>query len=143
MDPILNGWERLFILLSGLGALALLVAAFTSYPRASPDGSYAVYTCALTESRVSPRDARVFLADGKIPGNRLYSWASADFLADSCRDDLTAIRDGKKHINDVLGWAKVCGIVATAYFAFLFCAGLLGRALGWVWRGFFPRKPAV
>lgn len=140
MDPVLNGWERLFILLSGLGGLALLIMAVAYYPRVPADGAYEVYTCALTDSRITPRDARVFLAESKIPEERLYSWASPDFLTDSCRNDLAEIRDGNRHWHDFVSWAKVSVATAAAYLAFLFCVGLLGRALGWVWRGFFPRK---
>lgn len=136
-----NGWKRLYIVVFWLGALLLLFPAVFSYPARPADGEYPVYDCNLDSIYVAPRDAAFILGYGAIPKDRLASWAPDNAITSDCRAKLRSIANGSMHWQLVKEWLHNCTVGAALYIALMLLLGLLGRAAGWVWRGFFPKRP--
>jgi hypothetical protein len=144
----LNGWQRLFVLFLALSVLAAGAVMVSAFPDRSDTGAYTVYACDLSIDAwdVTPAAAAFYLRNGTIPA------AARGYAGDpprdgsidpECRKQLTQIAAGTRYRHLLWGWLVTCletvgWLAGGAYVVYL-----LGSVLGWVWRGFFPRKPAV
>ena len=137
----MNGWQRLFVLFSVIVYLFAGVVALLNLPTEPSDGEWGVYSCGLNEWRVDATRATFLLSSvdnlakaKRHPGEK----PSAE-----CYVELEQISLGQKlnaEVSDhlvAMAWGALgIGVLLASVYAF-------GAALGWVWRGFFPRKPQV
>lgn len=134
----MNGWQRLFCVFSVACGLLFIVLHRGSYPTPTPpDGTVSVYACALMDTKVDRARAEKYLQDKSIPSEDRYSTDAPD--AD-CTVALMDVALGNSRGKLVSVWFKelwadfgVLGISLGGLYA-------LGMALGWIWRGFFPKK---
>jgi hypothetical protein len=147
MDSTLNGWQRLFALLFALSLLALIGVMASVKPKRSDTGTYYVDACGLSVSRwdVSPAGALFYLKNGTIPAEDMgYAADGRDgSITPKCREQLAQIANGTRYRALLWNWVKVAGESFCYLLGSAWMVYLLGTAIGWVWRGFFPRKPAA
>ncbi|MGN6223674.1 MAG: hypothetical protein ACTHN1_08520 [Pseudoxanthomonas sp.] len=125
----LNGWQRLYVVLLLVVGLPLGVAGFYSMPN-EHEGHY---TGCEKPSYADPAEAGRLLATGEW-----REWPSS--REPTCMFALREIADGTKYRQAMRSWrdSVQSGIIA---FVILFGAiYLFGLGIGWVWRGFFPKK---
>ncbi len=137
----MNGWQRLFLVIV-VGTCAVF-AAVTVAQRPSPDDSHFIIKCRLVDSYVTPERAKKYLSEQRIPEEDFQSWAHDNTAEDwkECSTELKEVASGAEYREAQARWKEstqwaIAGIAI--FFAVLYA---LGAALGWVWRGFFPRKP--
>ena len=124
----MNGWQRLFVMF----VLVVAVAAFAIWVSQKP-GDYRYVSDCSEPNRVTQAEAAAAIASNNFREN---PWN----VEPKCLRELEQVASGresrKKHDvwrSDLKGGA----IALTIFFAVIYC---LGWALGWVWRGFFPKK---
>ncbi len=137
----MNGWRRLFSLFSGLFLLLAAILWYGTYPSQRSDGLETVYDCSLSENELSKQDAQRFLQAGRIPAAMTYNYPEHDeVVAGDCADALEAVANGTAHDLRVGAWWSQGFEGALGIAAFLVFLYALGACLGWVWRGFRPKK---
>ena len=125
----MNGWQRLFVVLALLVTLPAIVFGISQ----KPDGSFYLYSCA-SPSHVTQAKAVQALASGNY---REESWNEEP----ECLKALQRVASGAEGEERQRQWLRDLrngAIALTIFFALVYA---LGWGLGWVWRGFFPKKP--
>lgn len=133
----MNGWQRLFVVFSVLcvGVVVSMVAV-----EAPSRGIQSVYTCGLLESDVTQARAKQYVKNG-IPVDETYL-SGVDPMPGhaECFADLQRVADGTMYSHRVREhWGEASELLPwlLGFLALVYAAGW---ALGWVWRGFFPKK---
>lgn len=122
----MNGWQRIFVVLALVIALPSLGIWLLSKP--SSDGNSYAYGCYESNiSYVTIKDADVYLRT--TPG-----------LAFECKKSLAEIASGEVQARNVEQWWKNFKFGVVGIGAFLAVVYALGWAMGWIWRGFFPKR---
>jgi hypothetical protein len=122
----MNGWQRLFVVLTACISMAGMALWLISKP--ASDGRGYAYGCYESNiSYVSIKDADVHLRT--TPG-----------LAFECKKSLAEIASGKSHQKSMNSWYGDLKVGAVTVSVFLAMVYALGWAAGWIWRGFFPKK---
>lgn len=137
----MTGWQRLFVVLFVIVGTLMALLFGTEYPDRT-DSNF-VWACdGLTQREVSSDRAKEYLRTGIIPAADTYSYPSQyQRIAGECARELQHVANGTLLSSKRAEWR---GQVTEAFGWFAFAAGLvylLGMAIGWVWRGFFPKKP--
>lgn len=132
----MNGWQRLFIFICGLVLVPVLVVSFYSKPK-QPFSSWEIkYSCDSTEfSDITYGNVDYFLAKALEIHNENSYWN-----LQKCLTELHAFKDGVKEKE---AWARWWSDSYDSIFyslVFLFIVYAIGRSIGWVWRGFRPKK---
>lgn len=131
MDSPMNGWQRLFALLAVIIILPAIALAAVGFPRANTrsfaDG------CAEYQS-YTIQQAQAVLAT--------KSYAQSEYSSTRCEDSLAKIASGNALSEERGRWWDTVQTGAFSIAAFLGVIYALGLAIGWVWRGFFPKKQA-
>ncbi len=122
------------------GALMALLMGST-YPGKS--AANFVWACdGLTSSDVTANRAKEYLRNGRIPTSDTYSYPEADMrIEGECAQELQHVANGtllgKKRAD---WWGEFWS--GAGWFALLSAVVyVIGMAIGWVWRGFSPKKP--
>jgi hypothetical protein len=148
----MNGWQRLFTLLAALTVVPTAAVLYAD----RPDSSETFWAGECAGSKYySQADANVALAKMEVfakdaPWKRdahLPQTATDEELAEiiraveACKSDLESIASGQELTRSVARWntrAKAAAVFVSALLLGLYA---VGWGLGWVWRGFFPKKP--
>lgn len=132
----MNGWQRLYVVAMVPLALLLLVGAVLNFPYESK--VHYAFECPFEDYSFTQAQAvEIVATDGKNEPLASYrrgkSWPE-------CMKRMKEISSGRALANDrERFWSDVfVGSAAFAVFAALVYSA--GWAVGWVWRGFFPRK---
>lgn len=141
----MNGWQRLFTVFAVLFVLTMSAKFYALWPK---DGAEMYVFGCDGVVMLRPEAAKTYLA-ALTTGQGLekalpYPWtvenARQDIGNQKCITDLRAVIDGttlsearKGFLQELpLGIGLVLGVLAIVYFA--------GWVIGWVWRGFFPKR---
>lgn len=137
----MNGWQRLYVVLAGLCALGIGALYASSYPDTSA-GSV-VWACdGLVERDVTPHRAREYLRVGLVPESDRFSYPQGDLrIEGDCANELQHVANGTLLESKRAEWWGEARKGAGWFLATASIVYLMGMALGWVWRGFFPKKP--
>lgn len=123
----MNGWQRLF---SVFAALILLCSTALWYFAKPSDSKYLV-GCDSPTYATQP-EAQAALQ------NKAY--AQTSYSSFNCYESLDKVASGREHREDMADWREDFENGAMGILAFLAVIYALGAALGWTWRGFFPKK---
>lgn len=136
----MNGWHRLFVLAvvtTGLGFGALHLVD-------RPNAEAYAAGCNLISWRIAPERAKEWLRAGAIPVSERRSYQTSDPLEDSvCRSEIEAIASGERYRQDSDRWLNYLRFKVIAFAVFWTIVYVVGRSLGWVWRGFFPKRQSA
>ena len=128
----MNGWQRLFVLISAI--VIGLPAAIWVGNTPETNGSYYIAGC---------RDSGPYTADDAKNTLGRTQYEQAEYSIYNCQDELTKIATGAKEAERWNDWRKDFRNGAIGIACFLSALYALGWALGWVWRGFFPKKSSA
>lgn len=127
----MNGWKRLYVL--ALLVVSIPLLAMWAYSKPSPDQSFFA-DCEKPYS-ATQAEARKWLAD--------MTYREWDYESEPrCLRSLQQIESGatfERYYNDWMTNLKVGVIAVTIIFGAIL---LVGIGVGWVWRGFFPKRSA-
>lgn len=135
----MEGWRRLFVVLCWLVGACVGLVAFSQYPDKARDDD--VWSCSLRDTSVSAERARQLLAIGHIPLAENYEFPEGNLpISGECADDLQAVANGRMRTKRIAAWRA--DTFQAAWYAAIALAIVfaVGRALGWVWRGFRPAR---
>lgn len=124
----MNGWQRMFVVFS----VIVIIIPAAVWIADKPDGAQAkrwAFSCALRDQNVSPQEAKNLL---------MFEHDAAS--GPDCTDSLKSIASGKAYRDDIARWTGSFKAGALVIGVFLAVVYALGWALGWIWRGFFPKK---
>lgn len=122
----MNGWQRLFFVITAIVVLPALSVWWFSRPKAD-DERYASGCYDNNINYVSPADAEAYLR-------------TSSNLAWPCKKSLASIASGHEAKLAVDGWRHDFEQGAVGIGIFLCVLYALGWSAGWIWRGFFPKK---
>lgn len=140
----MNGWQRLFVVAVVATGLPTLAIALSDAPTRAEDGGESVYGCSLNDNHVTPARAREYLKSGVIPQADTYLYDYANPLNDrDCAEAMEGVLTGALFTARHDAWRDGIWAGVAAFTGFWAVVYALGAALGWVWRGFFPRSTAA
>lgn len=136
----MNGWHRLFVVYAVVVAIILGLKFLSYRPGEYAIGKYAASACGVFRY-VSKEDAGTYLKQGFVH-NTDYPDVdeNAHKLAPKCRADLEEYVSGKSLQTARSSWIKEWPLLVGFYLAILLLTYGIGWVIGWVWRGFRPRK---
>jgi len=125
----MNGWARLYIVIA-----AATIGLSTAYVFGTePDPEAAVYVPGCDGfTYYTPSQARAAL--------KLADWKQDGYQTASCKESLESIGNGAAYQAEFSRWRDTSRQVVIGSTVFLLSLFAVGAAIGWVWRGFFPRK---
>ncbi|HEX4852753.1 hypothetical protein [Arenimonas sp.] len=130
----------MFVVLCGIVAVPALIAFIALFPREQE--IWGVYGCSLQDTAMTKARAIDYQKNG-IPEADFYPWALEDGSVDrfqDCTAEIRAIADGSildKKVSQHWRDASWVGLVLAALLVTLYA---LGWSVGWIWRGFFPKR---
>lgn len=124
----MGGWTRLFIVVSCLVITPAFVIWAINKPR---DGAY-LYECS-TPVYPSIDDAKTALESGNFKQKEYYPRSD-------CEKALARIASGEDLKSRTEDWWGTFVTGAGVILIFLGMIYGIGRSIGWVWRGFFPKN---
>lgn len=129
----LGGWERAFVVTCLATFAVVALDRVNALPSPAEEGRR-VYRCdeSLINLREPVRPAQA--------AQLVYRETFANTVSSDCLDALTQIADGRAQAEEWRQWRKRSGENVSFAVAFLACIYVAGLAVGWVWRGFFPKK---
>ena len=124
----MNGWQRLFVVVSGV----IILPPFLVWAFSKPQDFAPLYRC-QTPTYVTIQEAKSAINSNNDVAKSYYS--SGECLAEL--EEVASGEDLKKRHDE---WWKNFFHGAIFIGVLLFLIYALGWCAGWVWRGFFPKR---
>lgn len=135
----MSGWQRLFVLLVLVCGVPLLGIWTVIY--SDIDDTHYAYYCDLENDYLTADRARRYVRDREIPASDLGAYRSTDpKRIQNCWGQIEAVASGDATKKEEAEARKDLYVGTGAFAVFFGLVYALGAGLGWVWRGFFPRK---
>lgn len=125
----LNGWQRMYVVVAMLVGIPSAAIGFYSMPNERED----FYTSCDTPSYATAEEASRLLTNGKW-----REWTSS--TEPTCMLTLQKIADGTTYRQSMKAWRDGWRVGLISFVIFFGAIYLLGLGVGWIWRGFFPKK---
>lgn len=141
----MNGWRRLFVVVALIVSVPAAALWWINKPLEKDElrNLYACEFAAAPESMEQLRQTdlryKELLASGK-PADRLVAKYMPQADAD-CAERMSKILDGRAFAESSANWWQDFRNGLLALSVFLGSIYAIGFGLGWVWRGFRPKKP--
>lgn len=124
----MSGWKRLFTVF----AVCVCTLSGAAWWLNKPDG--------LQGSRLAMGCLDAFNTSYFTPAEAGIAYLTLSDKSTQCAKDLRKISSGDAYREDRSRWWSTLNEGARVVLAFLFIVYGLGWAIGWIWRGFFPKR---